>query len=93
MASARFWFSSPFRQWIGQRTVTLDWEGTLTLRDVFARLARQHPAFAAHVAPQRLTDADLEHLAAVILDGDFLSLDSPIPDGARVDVLTPLVGG
>jgi hypothetical protein len=35
----------------------------------------------------------MEHLAAVILDGDFLSLDSQIPDGASVDVLTPLVGG
>jgi hypothetical protein len=32
-------------------------------------------------------------MIAVILEGEFLSLDSVIPDGAKVDVLTPLSGG
>jgi hypothetical protein len=40
-----------------------------------------------------LTGERLNRMAAVILDGNFLSLDSPIPDGAAVDVLTPLTGG
>jgi sulfur carrier protein ThiS len=44
--------------------------------------------------PQRtLSQATIDEMALVIMDGDFLSLDSHIPDGARVDVLTPLTGG
>ncbi|HSQ15832.1 MAG TPA: hypothetical protein VLQ94_05955 [Candidatus Binatia bacterium] len=33
------------------------------------------------------------NLAAVLMDGNFLALDSVIPDQAAVDVLTPLAGG
>jgi hypothetical protein len=32
-------------------------------------------------------------MVAVIVDGDILTLDSVIKDGAKVDVLTPLSGG
>ncbi len=93
MPQATFWFSSPFRDWVGRRTLTLDWEGSLTLRQAFERFGAEHPAFRANVGHGGLTDERLNHLAAVILNGSFLSLDSAIPDGATVDVLTPLTGG
>jgi hypothetical protein len=93
MATATFWFASPFRDWIGRRTVTVDWDGRLTLRDVVLRLAAAHPEVRRHIPPERLTDDAWNHLAAVLLRGDFLSLDSEIPDGAQVDVLLPLTGG
>ena len=93
MSGATFWFSSPFREWIGQRTVTVRWEGRITLREVFERLAAEHSTFRTHVTVGGLRQDTFDNLAAVILDGDFLALDSVIPDGAKVDVLTPLAGG
>ncbi|MBI2455666.1 MAG: MoaD/ThiS family protein [candidate division NC10 bacterium] len=35
----------------------------------------------------------MSHLTAVIVDGDILTLDAVIKDGAKVDILTPLSGG
>jgi hypothetical protein len=35
----------------------------------------------------------MSHLVAVIVDGDILTLDSAIRDGAKVDILAPLSGG
>jgi hypothetical protein len=35
----------------------------------------------------------MSHLTAVIVEGDILTLDAEIKDGAKVDVLTPLSGG
>jgi molybdopterin converting factor small subunit len=93
MPQATFWFSSPFRDWIGRRTLTLEWEGALTLRQAFERFGAEHPAFHDNMIRPGLTGERLNRMAAVILDGNFLSLDSPIPDGAAVDVLTPLTGG
>ncbi len=93
MPQATFWFSSPFRDWIGQRTLTLDWEGSLTLRQAFEHLGSEHPVFHEKLIAPGLSSERLNRLAAVILNGDFLSLESVIPDGAAVDVLTPLTGG
>jgi molybdopterin converting factor small subunit len=93
MAQATFWFASPFRDWIGQRTLTLRWEGSLTLRQVFERLGAEHPLLRANLIGPGLTQDAVNQRAAVISGGAFLSLDSPIPDGAAVDVLTPLTGG
>jgi hypothetical protein len=93
MASATFWFSRPFRDWIGRPTLHLRWEGRLTLRQALERFAADHPVFRMHVSPVRLTPAGWNHMAAVLLDGDFLDLESEIPDGAHVDVLLPLTGG
>jgi len=90
---ATFWFSSPFREWLGQRTVTVCWEGQATLREVIEQLAAGHPLFQSNVIDHGLDQDAFNHLAAVLLDGDFLSLDSTIPDGAKVDVFTPLAGG
>lgn len=93
MPQATFWFASPFREWIGQRLLTLSWEGQATLRDIFLRLLDDYPPLRAHVPREGLQDEVMNEIVAVILDGDFLSLDSVIPDGAKVDVLTPLAGG
>lgn len=93
MPHATLWFSSPFREWIGQRTLVFSWEGSLTLRQLFERLGAEHPALHANLIRPGLTDERLNQMAAVILNGNFLALDSPIPDGAAVDVLTPLTGG
>jgi hypothetical protein len=93
MSHATFWFSRPFRDWIGQRSLTLDWEGRLTVLDLFQRLAADHPAFRANVALPRLEQETVDMLAAVIMDGNLLSLESEIRDGATVDVLLPLTGG
>ena len=92
MPEATFWFSSPFREWIGQRTVTVRWEDRITLREVLERLGAEHAAFRANVTGG-LTQDSFNHLAAVIMDGDFLALHSGIPDGAEVHVFTPLAGG
>jgi molybdopterin converting factor small subunit len=93
MPHATFWFSRPFRDWIGQRSLTLYWEGRLTVRAVFQRLAADHPAFRANVALADLEQEAVNAVAAVIMDGDLLSLESEIRDGATVDVLLPLTGG
>jgi molybdopterin converting factor small subunit len=93
MSEATFWFSSPFREWIGQRRVTVRWEGQITLREVLERLGAEHPTFRAHVTHRGLHQDAFNDLAAVMLDGDFLALDARIPDGAKIDVFTPLAGG
>ena len=93
MPHATFWFARPFRDWIGERSLTLHWEGRLTVRDVFERLAAGHPAFRAHLPLPGLAQEAINGLAVVIMDGTILSLDSEIRDGATVDVLLPLTGG
>jgi hypothetical protein len=93
MPHATFWFTRPFRDWIGQRSLTLHWEGRLTVREVFQRLAADHPAFRANVPLPSLEQEAVDMLAAVIMDGNLLSLGSEIRDGATVDVLLPLTGG
>ena len=93
MSEATFWFSSPFREWIGRRTVTVRWDGCITLREVIERLAADNARFRTNVIGGGLRQETFDNLAAVILEGDFLALDSAIPDGAKVDVLTPLAGG
>ena len=93
MPEATFWFSSPFREWIGKRAVTLRWEGRITVRDVLERLAAEHATFHAKVIGRGLCQDTFNNLAAVLLDGDFLSLDTAIPDGAKIDVFAPLAGG
>jgi len=93
MAQATFWFSSPFKEWIGQRTLTLSWEGTLTLRGLWRRLAADYPRLRANLPREGLQEDAMSQVVAVIVDGDILTLDSVIRDGAKVDVLTPLSGG
>ncbi len=93
MAEATFWFSSPFREWLGQRTLTVRWTERITLREVLQRLGSEHAAFRRNVTDGGLAQDAFDHLAAVIVDGDFLALDSAIPDGAEVHVFTPLAGG
>lgn len=92
MPEATFWFSSPFREWLGRRTLTLHWEERITLQEVLERLGAEHPSFRANMTGG-LTQEAFDHLAAVIVDGDFLALSSTIPDGAEVHVFTPLAGG
>jgi len=93
MAHATLWFAGPFRDWIGQRTLTLTWEGTLTVRDLWKRLAADYPALRAKLPPEGLQEDAMSQIVAVIMDGDILALDAVIKDAARVDVLTPLSGG
>jgi sulfur carrier protein ThiS len=93
MPEATFWFSSPFREWLGQRSATVRWAAPITLRDVLERLGAEHAAFRRNVIDGGLTQESFNHLAAVIVEGNFLALDSPIPDGAEVHVFTPLSGG
>lgn len=93
MAEAAFWFSSPFREWIGQRTLVIRWQGQITLREVLERLAAEHAKLGANLKASGLQQEAFNNLAAVMLDGDFLALDAVIPDGAKVDVFTPLAGG
>jgi molybdopterin converting factor small subunit len=93
MPQATFWFSSPFRDWIGQRTLTLSWEGTLTLRGLWERLAADYPKVRMNLPPEELQEETMSHLVAVIVDGDILTLDSALRDGAKVDILAPLSGG
>lgn len=93
MPEATFWFASPFREWIGQRTVTVRWEGCLTLGEALQCLAAQHPRFQQHVLDSGLNQHTFNDRAAVLMDGNFLSLESLIPDRATVDVFTPLSGG
>lgn len=93
MPEATFWFSSPFREWLGQPTLTIRWEQRITLQEVLERLGAEHPAFRHNVTGGGLTQEAFDQLAAVIVDGDFLALPSTIPDGAEVHVFTPLAGG
>lgn len=93
MPQASLWFASPFRDWVGQRTLTLTWEGTLTLRELWQRLMADFPALRAHLPQEGLEEQAMAHLAAVIMDGDILTLDAVIRDGATLDILLPLSGG
>ena len=93
MAQATFWFASPFKEWIGRRSLTLSWEGQATLCQIFLRLQDDYPGLRTHLPREGLQDEPLSQMLVVIHDGNFLSLDSVIPDGAKVDVLTPLAGG
>ena len=93
MPEATFWFASPFREWIGQRSLTLSWEGRITLRKVWERLAAEYPKLRANLPREGIQEEAMSHLTAVIVDGDILTLDAEIKDGAKVDVLTPLSGG
>ncbi len=93
MPQATFWFASPFREWIGQRTLTLSWEGKLTVRGLWERLAADHPKIPPNLPREGFQEEAMAQMVAVIVDGDILTLDSVIRDGASVDVLTPLSGG
>jgi molybdopterin converting factor small subunit len=93
MPQATFWFASPFRAWIGQPTLTLSWEGKLTVRDFWQRLATEYSRLGMNLLRDGLHEEAMSQLVAVIMDGDILTLDSVIRDGAKVDVLTPLSGG
>jgi len=93
MPQATFWFVSPFKEWIGQRTLTLSWEGKLTVRGLWERLADDYPKLRMNLPREGLQEAALSQMVAVIVDGDILTLDSAIRDGAKVDILTPLSGG
>ncbi len=93
MPQATFWLAGPFREWIGRRTIVISWEGSITLRQALERLADEHPKFHTHVMPETSKQEAFNRIAAVILDGGFLSLDAAIPDGATIEVLTPLAGG
>jgi molybdopterin converting factor small subunit len=92
MPQATLWFASPFKDWIGQRTLTLAWEGTLTVRELWQRLAADFPALRAHL-PKALEEEAMGNLVAVIMDGDILGLEATLRDGARLDILLPLSGG
>ena len=93
MPQATFWFASPFKEWVGQRTLTLSWGGTLTLRNLWERLAAEYPRLRTNLPREGLQEEAMSHLVAVIVDGDILTLDAVIKDGAKVDILTPLSGG
>jgi len=93
MPQATFWFASPFREWIGRRTLTLSWEGKLTVRGLWERLAADHPKIRPNLPPEGFQEEAMAQMVAVIVDGDILTLDSVIRDGASVDVLMPLSGG
>ncbi len=93
MPQAAFWFASPFKEWLGRRTLTLSWDDRLTLRQVWERLAADYPKLRAHLPREGLQEEAMSHMVAVIVDGDILTLDAEIKDGAKVDVLTPLSGG
>jgi molybdopterin converting factor small subunit len=93
MAQATLRFSGPFRDWIGERTLTLTWEGTLTVRDLWKRLAADYPALGPKLPPEGLQEEAMSRIVAVIMDGDILTLETAIRDGAKVDILTPLFGG
>jgi len=93
MPQATFWFASPFKEWVGQRTLTLSWVGTLTLRNLWERLASEYPKLRANLPREGLQEEAMSHMVAVIVDGDILTLDAAIKDGAKVDILTPLSGG
>ena len=93
MPQADFWFSSPFKEWIGQRTLSLSWEGHLTLRHAWERLAADYPGLRSNLPREGIQEEAMSHLVAVIVDGDILTLNSEIRDGAKVDILTPLSGG
>jgi molybdopterin converting factor small subunit len=93
MPQATLWFASPFKEWTGRRTLTLSWEGTLMLRGLWERLAADYPRLRANLPPEGLQEEAMSRIVAVIVDGDVLTLDSAIRDGAKVDVLTPLSGG
>lgn len=93
MPQATIWFAAPFKDWVGRRRLLLSWEGSVTLRQLLDRLASEHPAFKSNVMVDGLQQETFNQMAAVIAEGEFLSLDSPIPDGATIDVLTPLSGG
>ncbi|MGE5850680.1 MAG: MoaD/ThiS family protein [Candidatus Methylomirabilota bacterium] len=93
MPEAALWFSSPFREWIGQRSLTVSWEGRITLREIWERLAADYPKLRANLPREGIQEEAMSHLTAVIVDGDILTLDAEIKDGAKVDILTPLSGG
>jgi molybdopterin converting factor small subunit len=90
MPQATFWFTSPFREWIGQSVLVVSWDEETTLREILHRLTEEYPGFRGKLV---LQEERLDGVAAFILDGRLLSLGSPIPDGAKIDVVTPLVGG
>jgi hypothetical protein len=73
--------------------VTVRWDVRITLREVLHRLAADYPSFRHHVFGNGLDQDRFNNLAAVLMDGNFLALDSEIPDRATVDVFTPLAGG
>lgn len=93
MPQATFWFASPFNEWIGQRILTLSWEGNLTVRGFWERLAIDYPRLRANLPRDGLHEETMSQMAAVIMDGNILTLSAIIRDGAKVDVLTPLSGG
>ncbi len=93
MPEATFWFASPFKEWIGRRMITLSWEGDLTVRGFWERLAIDYPKLRANLPRDGLHEESMSQMVAVIMDGNILTLNAVIRDGAKVDVLTPLSGG
>jgi molybdopterin converting factor small subunit len=72
---------------------SLSWEGDLTVRAFWERMASEFPNLRPKLLREGIQEEAMSEMAAVIIDGDILTLDSVIRDGAKVDVLTPLTGG
>ncbi len=85
-----------FAQWVGSEHLTLEFsEGPVTMRRVMSELTRRGGEEFARYAYD--PEAGVRSSCVMILDGrnaDLVGgLDSPVADGATVQLIPPLSGG
>ena len=82
----------PYRKWLGGQTeLTLEVEGPLPLRELWARLARAYPRFGELLACG--THEELSRAIAVLQEGQLLGPADLVKPGVPVELLPSIAGG
>lgn len=82
----------PYRSWLdGQSELTLEVDGPIAVRELWARLAQAHPRFRELLTHR--TDEELSRAIVVLQDGQQLGPTDLVTCNARVELLPSIAGG
>jgi molybdopterin synthase sulfur carrier subunit len=81
-----------FRETVGQKTVTREYEDASTIGDVARTLAEEYPEMELFGE-----DGSLREFVTILKDGKDVEhihgLETPLEDGATISVFPPVAGG
>ena len=84
-------FYAPFREAVGEKTVTLDLPPRSTLGDALGRVAEDYPALDGEILNE--DGAIRQGVRALKNGGEKAAADTRLEDGDAVSFTTPIHGG
>jgi len=85
-------FFATFRETVGQKTVTREYEDASTIGDITRTLAEEYPEMELYGE-----DGSLREFVTILKDGKDVEhidgLETPLEDGATISVFPPVAGG